>query len=125
VPLLLQGIARLSWKQTWAALHLLVPPLTVLLIANILVWVIFGIFDVFGGPDAPLVFSSAMLGAILIAVIAAWAIAGRSMLTARILLRLPLYIVWKLALYTPLAFRKGAPGWVRTERMPGNINDIP
>ena len=43
--------------------------------------------------------------------------AGRAMLAPRMLLRLPFYIAWKLALYARLVRKKEEQAWVRTERV--------
>jgi len=117
LPLLFKGLAQASWSRIWMGLHLLVPPLTLLLMANLLVWALLGGLRLIGGPTAPLLFSSAVLGAILLAVLAAWAVAGRMVLSAGTLLRLPLYLLWKLTLYKRLARRKEEAAWTRTERI--------
>jgi hypothetical protein len=54
-----------------------------------------------------------MLGSILVV----WLVAGRQMLEPRMLIRLPFYVFWKLALFARLVRRKEEQAWVRTERI--------
>jgi hypothetical protein len=53
----------------------------------------------------------------LASVLVAWALAGRAMLEPKMLVRLPFYLFWKLALYARLAKKKEKQDWVRTERV--------
>ena len=117
LPLLADGVRRASWNRIWMALHLLVPPLTLVLLANGLLWIMLTLARLGGGPTGPFALSSTLFAAILASVLAAWAVAGRAVLSARTLLRLPFYVLWKLALYSRLARRKDPAGWVRTERV--------
>ena len=50
-----------------------------------------------------------------IAVNAAWACGGRSVMPARVLLQIPRYILWKLPIYAALGSRRQSD-WNRTER---------
>jgi len=117
LPLLFEGLGKASWSRIWMGLHLLVPPLTLLLMVNLLAWAALALISAVGGPALPLLVSSLMLAAILVAVLAAWVTAGRAVLAGGPLLRLPLYVLWKLALYAKLAKRKEAGTWTRTERV--------
>lgn len=115
-PLFARGLARLSWPQIWMGLHLMVPPLTLLLVANALAWGVTGLFAL-AGVHTPFAVSSALLAAMLVSVLIAWAVAGRAMLETRMLVRLPFYLFWKLALYARLVRKKEEQAWVRTERV--------
>lgn len=115
-PLFLRGVTRLHWPEAWMGLHLMVPPLTLLLVANALAWVATGLLAL-AGVHGPFALSSALLAAMLVSVLIAWGVAGRAMLKPRILARLPFYLFWKLALYARLVRRKEDQGWVRTERV--------
>jgi cellulose synthase/poly-beta-1,6-N-acetylglucosamine synthase-like glycosyltransferase len=116
LPLLMRGLRRGRWSETWMGLHLLVPPLTLVLLANGAVWVALGIVAL-RGVAAPWLLSSLLLAALLIAVLAAWASDGRAVLSGKTLLRLPAYILWKLALYARLVRRTERASWTRTERI--------
>ena len=115
-PLFARGLARLRWPQIWMGLHLMVPPLTLLLMVNTLVWVATGLLAL-AGLSAPFHLSSSLLAAMLVSVLLAWLVAGRAMLEPRMLVRLPFYLFWKLALYARLARKKEEQAWVRTERV--------
>ncbi len=117
LPLAARGLARGRWGMIWMGLHLLVPPLTLLLTINGAAALALGAVWLLGGPGAPLLVSLSLLGAVLLAVLAAWVLEGRTTLSARMLVRLPLYVLWKLALYARLVRRTDQPAWVRTERV--------
>lgn len=114
-PLFQRGLTRMRWPEIWMGLHLMVPPLTLLLMINALVWVATGLLGL-AGVAAPFHLSSTLLAAMLAAVLVAWMLAGRAMLEPRMLVRLPFYLFWKLALYARLAKKKDKQDWVRTER---------
>ena len=116
LPLLGRGLVRLRWPEIWMGLHLTVPPLTLLLMVNVLVWIAAGLLAL-AGVGAPFQLSSALLGAMLASVLLAWLVAGRAMLEPRMLVRLPFYLFWKLALYARLVRKKEEQAWVRTERV--------
>ena len=116
LPLFGRGLARLRWPDLWMGLHLMVPPLTLLLSINALVWIATGLLALVG-PNAPFALSSALLAAMLVSVSAAWLVAGREMLEPRMLIRLPFYLVWKLALFARLVRKTEKQAWVRTERV--------
>ena len=115
-PLLARGLTRGRWPEIWMGLHLMVPPLTLLLAINVLVWFATGLLAL-AGVRAPIDFVSTLLAAMLTSVLLAWLVAGRAMLEPRMLVRLPFYIVWKLALYARLVRKKEEQAWVRTERV--------
>jgi len=116
LPLFGRGLARLRWPEIWMGLHLMVPPLTLLLMVNTLAWFASGLLAL-AGIGAPFQLSSALLAAMLVSVLLAWLVAGREMLEPRMLIRLPFYLFWKLALYARLVRRKEKQDWVRTERV--------
>ena len=115
-PLFARGLKRMRWPEIWMGLHLMVPPLTLLLMANALAWVATGLLAL-AGVAAPFHLSSALLAAMLASVLVAWMLAGREMLEPKMLARLPFYLFWKLALYARLAKSKEKQDWVRTERV--------
>ena len=116
LPLFARGLARLRWPEIWMGLHLMVPPLTLLLMVNVLVWLMTGLLAL-AGVVAPFHLSSALLAAVLASVLVAWGLAGRAMLAPKMLVRLPFYLVWKLALYARLVRKREKQDWVRTERI--------
>ncbi|QJU57178.1 glycosyltransferase [Sphingomonas sp. AP4-R1] len=118
LPLLLRGLARLDWQMLWMGLHLLTAPLTLLLMLNgaaVLLWLLLWLIG--AAPLAAPVAMIGLAGLVVMAVLAAWAAAGRAMLSASTLIRLPLYMGWKLALYAKIVRGKETPDWIRTERV--------
>lgn len=115
LPSLWQGIRLWDPPLILLGLHLLVPPLallmsiagtTAILLAGIAVW-----------SDnllpAILMASSTILA--LISVLLAWVREGRRWISARSMLMVPLYILWKLPVYLRFVMGRRAE-WVRTER---------
>ena len=110
-----EGIRTGNRKITQLGLHLLVPPLALLLTLSLAiagaVW--FGAW-ITGRWEAFAVLCCALLLA-SISVLINWMIAGRTWLGLSALLRLPLYLLWKTPVY--LRMVKGEKvDWKRTER---------
>ena len=118
LPLLSRGIARLNWQMIWMGLHLFTPPLTLLLslnMAGLALWLLLWMVGAVPGVATAVALLIAV--GVVIAILLAWAFAGRAMLTAGALVRLPLYLAWKLALYARIVRGQEAPAWTRTERV--------
>lgn len=117
LPLLLGGLGTARWKQVLLGLHLLVPPLALLLAISLLSLAVLAGLAAAGISAAPALMLAGLLvlaGALLIA---AWAIGGRPFLTARALARAPLYLLWKLPIYASFLTKPQA-SWNRTPRRP-------
>ena len=59
------------------------------------------------------------LSALALAVVLAWLRHGRHLMRPAELLRLPVYVLWKLPVYLAYAFGRRS-GWVRTRRGSGS-----
>jgi cellulose synthase/poly-beta-1,6-N-acetylglucosamine synthase-like glycosyltransferase len=115
MPMLAEGIARGRWSQIWLALHLSVPPLALLALIGVAMLVVLALIRLItagGGADVAL---AALMAGSGVAVLLAWALHGREALAASALVRLPLYVLWKIPIYLKL-FRKPETEWVRTRR---------
>jgi cellulose synthase/poly-beta-1,6-N-acetylglucosamine synthase-like glycosyltransferase len=113
---LARSIARADLRGLFAALDLCIPPLALIGLVNAIAF-LSGI-AAFALSQAvwPLLtqFAVSLLAFVLIVV--AWAREGRRFASGSTLLRLPLYIIWKLPMYLGLV-RRGAPKeWLRTGR---------
>ena len=108
--MLLAGVRRASWAAFWLALHLIVPPLALLVMAGAVLLAVFAVL----APSAATVFG-AFYASALLAVFAAWLSVGRVVLPPALLLKVPGYILWKLPIYLRLA-RGADRRWTRTER---------
>lgn len=117
LPLMWEGLRRRSGKMFWMGLHLAVPPLT-LLIAILLAGLSgTALLTLAGASVVPVIVLGAATAAVLVALTGAWLAIGRQFLSGSALLRLPLYMLWKVPLYLKL-IRGRERNWVRTERRP-------
>ena len=105
-----EGITGRSWAILWIGLHLLVPPLALLMLVGLVA--ILAI--VFLNPAAGLTLLGFYMAAVLLIGIA-WTRIGREVLPARLLVRIPLYVLWKVPIYLRL-LRGADRRWTRTER---------
>jgi cellulose synthase/poly-beta-1,6-N-acetylglucosamine synthase-like glycosyltransferase len=108
------GIRHLDWRAFWLGLHLMVPPLALtfgLATAALIVVAVVGLFSTI----TPAVGLSAVIAIAGIAVLGGWAQVGRVALPFAMLLRVPLYVAWKLPIYLKLT-RGADRRWTRTER---------
>ncbi|MGQ3100397.1 MAG: glycosyltransferase family 2 protein [Sphingopyxis solisilvae] len=105
-------------------LHLLVPPLALLLLASIAVLLLLAVVGLLTGYWLAFAALASTVGAALILVFVNWLIEGRAWLTAGALLRIPLYLIWKLPVY--LGFARGHKvDWTRTERAGDGAEAVP
>lgn len=115
-PALARALRTFDPRALLAALDLCIPPLTmlamidgaVLVLAAVLTWSL-------GTPSWPVLLHLAVLIATLLAIGVAWAREGRPFIAAATLLRIPLYMLWKIPLYLGLARGKSAD-WLRPGR---------
>ncbi|MBB6122482.1 cellulose synthase/poly-beta-1,6-N-acetylglucosamine synthase-like glycosyltransferase [Sphingobium subterraneum] len=115
IPLLGEAVRTGSPRRLWLALNLCVPPLALLMMVAVGVWGVAAILWLLGASEIPLITLSLLLGASGLALVAAWAVNGRQMLRGAMLLRIPLYIAWKLPVYLKLV-RAPETQWKRTGR---------
>jgi cellulose synthase/poly-beta-1,6-N-acetylglucosamine synthase-like glycosyltransferase len=98
------------------ALDLLVPPLSLLGLLNVGVFLLTCLATAFGLPSAPMEISAMNLMVFTITVLFAWLKFGRDALPARSFLKIGPLIVQKLRLYGQMLLGRGAAQWVRTDR---------
>lgn len=118
--LILGGLRRLRGRELWLGLHLLVPPLALLMSVNTGLLLLLLLLGMAGAGFGPAVVAGLLLAACGAAVVAAWLLHGRPWLSARVLARVPLYVAWKLGLYVRLALGRQRLSWTRTERVERN-----
>jgi hypothetical protein len=99
-----------------AAVDLCIPPLALLAMLNAVGFVV-ALLLVFVGAATWPIFVQVGIGLVGAgALVVVWAREGRRFASGATLLRLPLYVLWKLPMYVGLA-RSGAPkDWLRTGR---------
>ena len=115
LPLIGSGLRARSRAQLWLGLHLLVPPLAMLFAIGAAVLSAAALLGAVGAGWWPSIVMAAALVAAGAATLLAWWSEGREMISARALLRVPLYVFAKLPIYAGL-LRGSRTGWVRTRR---------
>jgi cellulose synthase/poly-beta-1,6-N-acetylglucosamine synthase-like glycosyltransferase len=115
LPLVGNGLAKLNRKAILLGLHLLVPPLTLLLAVCGLFAVLLACAAILTGDWKPFASLASSLAAAMAGVLINWAFEGRAWLSLRALATFPFYFLWKLPVYGRLIAGKRV-GWVRTER---------
>jgi len=96
------------------ALDLMVPPVT-LLLGMVVVTAAIGIALAAQGSAGVGMMAFAALAVLIAALVRCWWVAGRSLLSAKDLLRAPAYALWKLPVYLRFVTRRQTD-WVRTDR---------
>lgn len=120
LTVLIRAIARGRWRLADRAIELIVPPFVELLAvpavfaAGCALWM--NAAHTQREPHLLLWMWLGTLCAGLVYLVGGLFIARVPLSTAKCLLYGPVYMIWKLALYAGMAVRKGAGGWVRTER---------
>lgn len=115
IPLLLTGLRTGRGALIWLALHLMVPPLALLMIANAGLLILLTLLALAGAGSMALITQAVLMLLVGLTVLLAWVGYGRSQMPFGTILRIPLYIVWKLPVYRKLA-SGGERRWIRTER---------
>ena len=112
--MLARGMTRLSWPSFWLGLHLMVPPLALTFGVSIISLMLTTALG-FASTFAPAIALAIVIAVAGLAVLGGWHAVGRRTLPFKTLLRVPLYIAWKLPIYFKLA-RGADRRWTRTER---------
>jgi cellulose synthase/poly-beta-1,6-N-acetylglucosamine synthase-like glycosyltransferase len=115
--LIWRGITHLDLRSTLAGMDLLIPPLALFSILNVSLLAIATLaafaFDL---GRWPIVVHGVALAVAFFAVTCTWFGEGRKFISPAALLRIPIYVFWKLPLYAAFA-RRGAPSeWLRPGR---------
>jgi cellulose synthase/poly-beta-1,6-N-acetylglucosamine synthase-like glycosyltransferase len=115
LPLVGEGVARGRWGLIWQGLSLAVPPLALLMTLGIALLGATALLALLGASWLPAAMLFAAMTLTTIALGIAWAREGRIAISGATLLRIPLYLLWKLPVYLKLV-RGTQSEWVRTER---------
>jgi cellulose synthase/poly-beta-1,6-N-acetylglucosamine synthase-like glycosyltransferase len=122
LPLFLRGIATRNWAKVDAAIDLIVPPLTILVVPAVLGWcLIFSLLEVYSTWVEYLAFGIwTMTLAALLFYIAVGLLLTRAPLGVWLqLTAIPLFVIWKSAVYLRMIISQGFKGpseWIRTGR---------
>lgn len=119
LPFLLRGIARRSAHLTTLGAHLLVPPLALLMLCAAFTLSALAVVALYDGYWMPLLILAASLGFSCGMLLIVWWRDGRETLPFMALLRIPLYILWKIPIYVGF-FTRRQTDWNRTARDAGD-----
>jgi len=114
--LLYVAVSRGNLGLLALTLDLIVPPLSLLVVLLVLMFVISGVAAALGLASTALVISAACLVGFAITVVLAWSKYGRDVLPPRAVLSIPYYILRKLGLYRQILFGRMTALWIRTDR---------
>ena len=116
LPMLFLGIRNGSRHLATIGAHMLVPPLAMLILLCLLALPLLAtLLWVGSGSIAPLMLLCVCLALLAMALLAAWWEVGRGVLTVAIMLKIPLYVLWKMPIYLRF-FTARQTGWNRTHR---------
>lgn len=99
----------------WLGLHLLVPPLALLVLVELAVLALLGVQAALGATPIPFAILAMLIALLAVLLLAAWARFGRTQISGARLLLIPFYILWKLPLYLAALVRPERE-WLRTGR---------
>ncbi len=114
--LLGRGFLRADYQALLLGLDLLVPPLSLLVLLEVLASSVAAGAALAGLSPVPLALLGGTLGLVGLSVLLAWARYGRAAVPMRHLLAAPFYVAWKIPLYAALLVRRAETRWVRTRR---------
>lgn len=115
IPLILSGIRQRSRHLVFIGAHMLVPPLAMLMILSLIGVGLLAVFATQSGFLGPVLFLLVCMGAALMALLAAWWMEGRTVISSKALLMVPFYVLWKIPIYIRF-FTSRQIGWNRTNR---------
>ncbi len=115
IPLILSGIRQFSRSQFFLGLHLIVPPLALLMATGIGILFVLAGAAFWGSTALPFALLLTIVIAAILLTIGAWLLEGRKVLTFGALIRTPLYVLWKIPVYLKLV-RGSETQWIRTRR---------
>lgn len=114
--LLFRGVLELRPDLVALGLDLLVPPLALFVGCMLLTLPVTAGWAWWGPSSIPLRFAGTATLAVGAGVLAAWARFGRTVLPARHLVTVPLYVLWKIPLYAAFLLQRRQRTWQRTRR---------
>jgi cellulose synthase/poly-beta-1,6-N-acetylglucosamine synthase-like glycosyltransferase len=113
----MRGLSRGRLRTLLSGLDLMIPPLALFAILNVAILALsVALTAAFDAAWWPVLAQFVLLTIALLALLMAWLLEGREFISLGVLVRLPLYVAWKIPMYLGLA-RGGAPKeWLRTGR---------
>ena len=115
--LVLRSVRNRDLSLFALALDLAVPPLALLCLLTLADCGVASAAWAAGAPAQPLFVALVVLGALVVAVLLAWARVGREVVSFADLMRAPLYALWKIPIYLKFLIGRQVE-WVRSKRGP-------
>lgn len=115
LPLVRLGLVRRDAALFGLGLHLLVPPLALLMSLSLAGLVFTSALALIGASLLPVLLLATLIVSSGLLIMLAWRNGGEQMVPASTLLRVPLYLLWKLPVYVRLLYRRQTE-WLRTGR---------
>lgn len=115
IPAIVFGILNGQLASLRLGLHLLVPPLAMLFAIGSAISTFALIFFALGASPVPALILIAMISLSLLLLAIAWWREGREILSARAIIRIPYYVLWKVPIYVKL-LKGPETEWIRTGR---------
>ncbi len=115
LPLIMSGLRHVSRSQLFLGLHLLVPPLALLMATGFGVLALLASLFVLGVSPLPFTLLLAIVTIAVLLTFAAWWLEARHILSLSALVRIPLYVLWKIPVYLKL-LGGSETRWIRTRR---------
>jgi cellulose synthase/poly-beta-1,6-N-acetylglucosamine synthase-like glycosyltransferase len=114
---LVRSLRRGDVRSAWGALHLMIPPLALLVTVDLIALALCGIVGWIAGTDPwPILLLAGSLALAALGVALAWFAGGSRFVSLASLARFPLYLLWKLPMYAGFLARGVPKDWVRTGR---------
>jgi cellulose synthase/poly-beta-1,6-N-acetylglucosamine synthase-like glycosyltransferase len=110
------AVVRRNWGLLALTLDLAVPPLSLLAILLIGMFVVAGLAVALGSSSAALTVSTASLLTFMVATFLSWMRCGRDILPPGAILSIAPYVLGKLPLYRHILSRRTDAQWIRTDR---------
>ncbi len=114
-PLLAATVKSKSKNLLLFFLDLIIPPLSLLLMFTLVVFLFFAVMNIFANLNTILSLVILLVLAVMSCIFLSWLFAGRQILSPKELLHLPLYVLSKLGVYKGFVEKKQTT-WNRTDR---------
>ena len=111
------GITSANRPLALLGLHLLVPPLALLMAVVCTSAVLLVVASMWTGDLFPAIMVTSLAIIVLCSVLLAWVLEGHRWISAKSMMMVPLYVLWKLPAYLRFVMGRRAE-WVRTDRTP-------
>lgn len=110
-----EAVTQGNLKLFALVLDMCIPPLAFLLLLVSTLFAMSGAFWWITGAAAPFWLAASALAMLVSGVLLSWVRYGRHVISAGSLMRVPLYVLWKVPLYLKFLVRRHT-AWVRTKR---------